>query len=115
MTEIVQTLLTLQMQTKLFHWHTKKYRWHKISDKLYARLGELTDRLVEAYQGSSGAKIAPPGQLAGLAPLTKPRFVERLRLAHRAIRKWRLAPELDNIRQEILAEIDRALYLLSLG
>ena len=115
MTEIVRTLLVLQMQTKLFHWYTKRYRWHKISDELHGQLVELTDRLVEAFQGLSGARIPPPQKLLNLAPLDKSRYVARMQEAQHAIRAWKLAPELDNIRQEILAAIARALYLFSLG
>lgn len=54
MENFVALLLASRDMAHKFHWASKKYSEHKILGKFYDELLELTDSLVEAYQGKMG-------------------------------------------------------------
>ena len=51
---LIELLLTLQNQIKVYHWQTMKFSEHKAFDKTYNKLSDLIDRFVETYMGSYG-------------------------------------------------------------
>ena len=52
--EMICHLLHSQTQVHIFHLGTKSYAEHKALQKYYEGIDDLTDRLVESYQGKYG-------------------------------------------------------------
>lgn len=53
---VISSFFRLQLTVKLFHWNTKNYDLHKITDKLHQDLLEINDRFIESYLGKYGDK-----------------------------------------------------------
>lgn len=54
---ILNNLLTLQNQMKLYHWQTKHYSRHKAADKFFKKSLDLTDKIIENFQGRYDHRI----------------------------------------------------------
>lgn len=54
MENIILNLIKLQTQIRILHWQTGKYAEHKAFGKTYEDLDELIDELVEVHQGKHG-------------------------------------------------------------
>ena len=52
--QFISTLLAARNQAHVFHWQTTSYAAHKALNKFYDEILELTDDLVESYQGRYG-------------------------------------------------------------
>ena len=62
MLSIVSPLLTILNQIKVYHWQTTSFSEHKALDMAYESLGELVDEFVEVYQGTFGRVKSASGQ-----------------------------------------------------
>lgn len=49
--ELLNKLLELRNQMKVYHWQTKMYSRHKASDKFLEKANTLIDNIIEGYQG----------------------------------------------------------------
>jgi DNA-binding ferritin-like protein len=47
MNSLLRKIIQLQRQIKFFHWNTKNYAAHKITDDFHTTLSDLVDQLVE--------------------------------------------------------------------
>lgn len=54
MEQVVLNLVKLQQQLRILHWQTDSYAQHKAYGKTYEDLDELIDTLVEIHQGKHG-------------------------------------------------------------
>lgn len=123
----VITLLTYLNQIKIYHWQTRLYSRHKSTDELYEKLGDLIDKFVETLLGrvnlektlnyrfelASGSvlSITNMSDDAAIGYLTSIKeFLEGSKLSA-IIGK---ATDLQNIRDEILGEINKYAYLMTL-
>ncbi len=52
--ELVNELLTLRNQMKLYHWQTKMHSRHVSADKFLTKAEKIIDNIIEAYQGKYG-------------------------------------------------------------
>lgn len=121
MSACVRFFLELQAQLRIYHWQTRKYARHKASDELLGSVTELSDRFVEVLMGKLG------GRRPKAAPLRAPQdlddaagIVEYLEGAARHLAGALPEPvasdaALASIRDEIVAEIRKALYLFTLA
>jgi hypothetical protein len=109
--QFIGTLLASRDAMHLAHWNTRSYSEHKTLDSYYNGILDLTDSFVEAYMGLHGrinivvkdVKIENAStHLSGLRTI---------------IRKERdkYESELQNIMDEMMALIDKTLYLLTLS
>lgn len=57
---LVAYLLALESEIKLFHWYTKSYTRHKISDKLSKRAFPAIDKFVELFIVSTSSSSSTP-------------------------------------------------------
>jgi DNA-binding ferritin-like protein len=120
--DILQVLLLLRNQVKVYHWQTMSFARHKATDDLVTALDTHIDTFTEVYMGKYG----------------RPHFTAKhstLRLydlsdkkGHRVLEeavKWlvndlpkHLKPKEDsdllNIRDEIVADLNKARYLFTL-
>jgi len=118
--EIVNLMLTLRNQVKLYHWETKSFARHKATDDLVDKLDDNIDKFVEVYIGKYGRPNLT--SRTGLIKIRNFHDQEAPALLKQAI-EWMtnklpslLKPtdtDLLNIRDEILADLNQTLYLFT--
>jgi len=117
---LVKIFLELLNMVKLYHWKTRSYSLHKATDELYERLNEHIDKFVEVLLGKDQSRIHMVENRIDLLNVNKKSdFQERI-FEYRAF-----LTELDiffgkkqdtdllNIRDEVLADINQFLYLMT--
>lgn len=118
--EIVNLMLTLRNQVKIYHWETMQFSRHKSTDDLLEKLDDSIDKFVEVYIGKYGRpKLTPK---TGTIRLRNYNDEEGQELLKQAI-EWlttRLPKllsskdtDLLNIRDEIVADLNQTLYLFT--
>lgn len=117
--DIVTSLLTIRNQVKLYHWQTGSFARHKATDDLTASLDTAIDNFVEVYMGRYGRpKVTKTIKLSNYSEAEAQRFVSKQRkfltdVLPRKIKKS--DTDLLNIRDEILGELNKVLYLFTLA
>lgn len=119
--QITVYFLEMLMMVKLFHWKTHSFATHKATDELYDSLNEHIDHFIEVLLGKTGSRIN----------LTQKRSISLVDLNSQASLKARieqfkkylvslntnkavaLDTDLLNIRDEILGDLNKFLYLLT--
>ena len=121
--EIVVKFLELSNTVKLYHWKTMSYATHKATDELYAKIGANMDSFVEVLLGKRGDRVH----------LEKIKHISLKDFNHvsdfkREIEKFKSYlvsldtkpalmsmsnSDLFNIRDELLANLNQFLYLLT--
>jgi DNA-binding ferritin-like protein len=122
MKKIVLKALQLQTQAKIMHWQTNSYAEHMAYGSFYDAIDDLVDKLIEAIQGKYGVRIT----LGGIDSITLSDY-NNIKInfflleAHTFFSKdiWNCGiskedTEIANIVDEIIAEIDKLKYLLTL-
>jgi len=119
MEELVISLLQIQQQTRILHWQTKSYARHKAYGKIYDQLGDLIDEFLEVYMGKYGRFELQEKRIAieNLDSMTVSDFLEQsieylINLTDSL--DSRRDTDLLNIRDEMLAKMNRLKYLLTL-
>ena len=118
--KLITPFISLQEQLRIFHWQSKTYAQHKAFGKAYENLGDLIDQFVEVYSGKYGvprAKIKYNVVLENfdgeyseyLESIIE--FLTNLNQEFDSVKD----SELLNIRDEMLAEVNRLKYLLTLS
>ena len=118
--KIVSFFFELQMNVKLYHWTTESYSTHKATNKLLDNLSDLIDSFVEKYMGAFSRPVLKSGSSVPIQNMTKTKYVKLLKQAQDYLRgdlEKVIAKntELLNIRDEVLAELDQALYFSTLS
>lgn len=121
--QITVYFLEILMMVKLFHWKTHSFATHKATDELYDSLNEHIDHFIEVLLGKTGSRIN----------LTHKRSISLVDLTSQASLKARIEQfkkylvslntnravasmtdtDLMNIRDEILGDLNKFLYLLT--
>lgn len=116
--DIVSVLLTIRNQVKLYHWQTKSFADHKATDDLTAALDTAIDTFVEVYMGKYGRpRVSKTIKLHNFSSTMARSFVSKqtLYLINVLPRKLKKTDtDLLNIRDEILAELNKIRYLFTL-
>ena len=117
MSRVIAQLIYLQMQVRIFHWQTKSYARHEALGKFYESFDDLLDNFVETYQGIFGRiGFAQSLELKNLEDSTNLENIFNNAIA--ILRNE--APDIDehsdliNIRDEMIGQMDRLKYLLTL-
>jgi len=119
--EIVNVMLTLRNQVKIYHWETMQFARHKSTDELVDKLDDNIDKFVEVYIGKYGR----PNLTArtGTIRLRNYRDPEASNLLKEGsdwmttrLPKLLSSKDTDllNIRDEIVGDLNRSLYLFTL-
>ena len=119
--ETILLMLTLRNQIKLYHWQTMSFARHKGTDELVEKLDGNIDKFVEVYMGKRGRPKV--GHNASLK-IRDYHDKEAPKLLQEAI-SWlthdlpkllkKGDTDLLNIRDEIVADLNQALYLFTLA
>ena len=121
--EITIIFLEVLIMIKLFHWKTHSHASHKASDELYSKFNENMDRFIEVLLGKTGSRINLTKQK--YLPLYDFNNVDGIKIKINELKNYLV--NLDNnifmkkmsnadlftIRDEILADINQFLYLLT--
>lgn len=116
--EIVKFLFTLQLLNKLYHWNTNSFARHKATDGFGDTLSDLLDKFVEVFIGRY--KLKPNVETINLLPqyTTDDGAITLFKTAKRYLEGLSniiTDSDLLNIRDELLAEVNKTLYLFTLN
>lgn len=121
----INLMLSFQLQIKVLHWQTKSYPQHIAYGDMYDYLNGAIDKFVEVYQGkyeriayeqesqSDTFTIANINNVDAKTMIKG--FEEFLSFTLPKLLTPASDTDLLNIRDEILAEINKLKYLLTLG
>lgn len=118
--EIVNVMLTLRNQVKIYHWETKLFSRHKATDDLVEKLDDAIDTFVEVYLGKYGRPnlTSRTGRIQ-LRNYDDKQAVSLLKegvdwLTHKLPKLLKPTDtDLLNIRDEILGHLNQTLYLFT--
>lgn len=111
----VRFALDALAKVKLLHWASRRYGDHVALDKLYDSLSEHTDRLVEAHAGIVGP--IPANSSYTVTCTLGPSLTDALRALKAdavALHEALAQEELKNVMQDIIADVDKTLYLVNM-
>ena len=117
---IVPTFLHMLNTVKLYHWKTTSFSTHKATDELYGTLNEQLDKFVEVMLGKremGGRKLLNVSMIKLGVYSNNDAFKKQIENYKQFLLDLddSFGPDLLAIRDEILAEFNKFLYLLSLG
>jgi len=121
--EIVVKFLETLNTIKLFHWKTHSYATHKATDELYSKINDNVDTFVEVLLGKCGNRL----HLEHVKHISLKDFshVEEFKREMESFKSYLIGlnsnkglqlmsnSDLYNIRDELLADVNQFLYLLT--
>jgi DNA-binding ferritin-like protein len=117
--DLVTSLLTLRNQVKLYHWQTKSFARHTATDALTTALDASIDAFVESYMGRYGRpKVSGSIKLHNFSESAARTFVaQQTAYLTKVLPKKVKSTDTDllNLRDEILGELNKVLYLFTLA
>jgi len=116
--KLVAPFIRIQEQLRIFHWQAETYAQHKAFGKAYEKFGDLVDDFVEVYMGKNGklrAKITYNIELDNLNENYNDYINDSIAFLISLSKELsEVDTDLLNIRDEMLAVLNRLKYLLSL-
>jgi hypothetical protein len=118
--KMIKEFLTLQNQLKIWHWQTESYAMHKSTEMAYDELSDLIDTFIEVFSGKYGKIKSNEGFSLTLENLSDNpiEFIDNNISYLLSELPSKLDKEKDtdllNIKDEILACLNKLKYLLSL-
>jgi hypothetical protein len=118
--KMVRYFMELLNMVKIYHWNTKSYSQHKATDELHERLSSNIDKFVEVLLGKDSTRLA---RLEKKMRLMKMKNIHSLKQKIYEYRTYLINmdkclgdedTDLLSIRDEILADVNQFLYLLTL-
>lgn len=118
----IHFFLTMRNQIKLYHWQTYSYSRHKATDDVVNSLDEHIDLYVEVYMGKYGRmKMTPKTGTFKIENMTDKKAVAYVKECIKVLtgpltKKLNPATDTDlfNIRDEMLGDLNKLLYLFTL-
>lgn len=114
-------MLEFQNQVKIYHWQTYGYSEHKTFGELYDSLSDHIDDFVEVFMGKYGRIIAQTTfdislmNYKAASPVSVlDAFINYLSIELPSLLNAEKDTDLLNIRDEILASVNKTKYLLTL-
>ncbi len=120
MQEYIIELLQIQQQLKVFHWQTKSYARHNAFQVTYDTIADLIDSFVEVHMGKYGRFTISNGtiEVVDLNDETLKLFLNsttNFLISITAQLDPKNDTDLINIKDEMLASINKLKYLLTLN
>jgi DNA-binding ferritin-like protein len=117
--KIIQNLLTIVNQLKYYHWQTDSYSKHEALGKAYDTLNGLVDDFVEILLGKYGKELSPISiNIKTESELDYNSAIEEIS-NYLSYELSNILDEKDtdllNIRDEMLATVNKTKYLLTLN
>lgn len=119
MNQIINDLLQIEQQLRIFHWQTKSYARHQAFGSAYNTFSDLIDQFVEIMMGKKGRfSLDESGiQLLNLSDASTINFLDvsiKALLSLSGVLDQKQDTDLLNIRDEMLGELNKLKYLLTL-
>jgi hypothetical protein len=121
--EITVVFLETLLMIKLFHWKTHSYATHKATDEFYTKFNENMDRFIEVLLGKTNSRINLVNKhhinlfdfnnVDGLKKKIDEFKVYLVDLDNNSFMNKMSNADLFTIRDEILADLNQLLYLLT--
>lgn len=116
--EMTKFFFTLQLLNKLYHWNTTSFARHKATDSFGSDFSDLVDKFVEVFIGRY--KIKPQVYKINLNPeyLSDAGIINLFEQTKKYLESINVKiahSELLNIKDEMLAEVNKMLYLFTLN
>jgi hypothetical protein len=121
--EVTIYFFEMLFMIKLFHWKTFSYATHKASDSIYDKLNEHMDRFMEVLLGKSNVRMSFSNKKnIALLDVGREEFMVKIKkfknylinISNHQAMKSMSNVDLLTIRDELLADLNQFLYLLSL-
>ena len=116
---IVEAMLTIRNQIKVYHWQTGSFARHKATDDLTAALDTNIDEFIEVYMGKYGRpKVSGSIKLHNFSDSAAKSFVAKQTKYLTSVLPKKLKStdtDLLNVRDTILADLNKVLYLFTLN
>jgi len=119
---LVKIFLEMINMVKLYHWKTHSFSQHKATDELYTRLSDNIDRFLEVLMGKDQSRVH---MLETKIDLLDPDSVKEFKTRIHQYRDFleniniyfdkRSDSDLLSIRDDILADLNQFLYLMSMS
>tara|TARA_Y100000389_G_scaffold203876_1_gene253888 strand:- start:11673 stop:12125 length:453 start_codon:yes stop_codon:yes gene_type:complete len=117
---IVKTFLEMLNVIKLYHWKTHSFPEHKNTDELHEQLQSHVDKFVEVYLGKDGTRLGKWDKQMEARQYentkdfkTRMYFYRTFIIELKQCYKKTKDSDLSNILDEILADVNQFLYLLT--
>jgi len=115
----IEKFLTLQNQFRIHHWQTPSYAEHKALGNAYEGLDDLIDNFVETYMGKYGKDTEQERTITlhgyeTSHPMPVIKYFENYLINELPAELSQEDTDLLNIRDEMLALLNRTKYLLTL-
>ena len=117
---IVKIFIEMLHTIKLYHWKTRSYAQHKATDELYSKLNEQIDEFVEVLLGKDQSRIKMIEKRIDLLDANNTREIKERIFEYREflmdMNIWfdtSRDSDLLSIRDDILANLNQFLYLLT--
>ena len=115
--KITKFFFTLQLLNKIYHWNTSSFARHKATDEFNSSLQDIVDKFMEVFIGRYVIKPMVSDIKLNAEYLTdngiKAYFIKSREFIQR-LETMITDTDLLNIRDELLAEINKTLYLFEL-
>jgi len=121
--DVVVKFFEMLLMIKLFHWKTHSFATHKATDELYDSINEHTDKFIEVLLGKTGNRIDLMRQKSiSLIDLDSPEKLKSkieyyksylVSLTNNKAIKQMSNTDLLNIRDDLLGDMNKFLYLLT--
>lgn len=118
--EIIKKLVEVQTQLRFLHWQTKSYAKHKAYGELYDTFNDLIDEFAEACMGKHGRPIFSGGySIEGqdISEISMQNFIDGtciFLMEFNDIFDSQEDSDLLNLRDEMMASLNKLKYLLTL-
>lgn len=118
---IIKIFFHMSNNIKLYHWQTTSYAQHKATDELLSNISPLIDQFVEVYMGRYQRPKFQEEFMIRIEELTTDTLItlinEYISFLKKELPKYIKQSDTDllNIREEILANFNKTLYLLTLN
>jgi hypothetical protein len=118
--DLVKLFFHMNLNIKLYHWQTKSYARHKATCDLHAILASLSDQFIEVYMGRYGRPEFSENFPIMVKELSdkdaKDLIEEYITVLKKEVSKYIKSSDTDlmNIRDEMLGELNKTLYLFTL-
>ena len=116
---LVEFFFSIEKSIKLYHWQTKFYSRHKFTDKLVDIIASISDKFMETYQGRYGKLSLNSTEIkvTALNDSNVVSYLEEIASVLESFVEKGFVSEKDtdllNIRDELLGEINKSMYLFS--
>jgi hypothetical protein len=110
-TSIIITFLDFLNVVKMYHWNTRSYAEHTATDALYRVLGKNIDKFVENMLADK--RLPTLKTKIYIVNTNRPVFMSKLNKFKSFLLKLNMTPDLMNIRDDMLSNVDQFIYLMS--